>query len=158
MNSVPLFFCGRASITWIDPYTAMFEDLFDHISLAFFDETDNFHLTTAFWTFQRVNLVNALDERSPAHSALFSVGCIFVVNDNLHCLWGSGSGFISQSSWFIRVPAIATNEMLSFFRDMLCDFSQKIQGIENLKVSGNTVFQIAAWISRKILNSIKSCP
>jgi hypothetical protein len=44
----------------------------------------------------------------------------------------------------MRVPAVITNEVLAFVRDVLRDFGQKIQCAENLEVAPRTVFQIAA--------------
>lgn len=42
------------------------------------------------------------------------------------------------------VPAIVTNEVLAFVRDVLREFGQKIQCAENLEVAPRAAFQIAA--------------
>lgn len=44
----------------------------------------------------------------------------------------------------LRVPAIVTNELLTFVRDVLREFGQKIQCAENLEVAPPTAFQVAA--------------
>ncbi len=49
----------------------------------------------------------------------------------------------------MRVPAVITNEMLAFVRDVLRDFGQKIKCAENLKVAPRSIFQITAGRPRE---------
>ena len=49
----------------------------------------------------------------------------------------------------MRVPAVITNDVLAFVRDVLRDFGQKIKCAENLEVVPRSIFQITAGRPRE---------
>ena len=81
------------------PQAAVFQNFLNNISLvAFFDEGYDGHGTATLRAFQRINFVYPFYQRRPAHPAEFSIGRVFIIDNNplpIGCLIGFRPGPLS---------------------------------------------------------------
>ena len=100
----------------------MLQNPADNIPLRLLDKRDDLHLSPAIRTFQWIDLVNRLYQRSPGHLPLHL--------ESGHGLWESldccCSLFGSHAALPIRVPAVIPNPVLSPIRYMLSNLGNPV--------------------------------
>jgi hypothetical protein len=100
-----------------------------------FDEGEDFELDPASRTAKRIRFVHLLDERGPPFASLPCRG-----RSGRSC--GARSrrrlplGSLAPS--FVRIPPVIPDQVLPGVRNMLGDFGQEIQRVENLEVARGT--------------------
>ena len=126
---------------------AVAEDSLHDIRLSTRCETNDLHCTATVGTFQRIDFVDSFDQPRPRRYRTLvreTVGGLINVDSSPidGYLFRFGSHLGPHAPLAMRVPAVITNEMLGFIRDVLSDFGQKIQCAEDLKVAPRSLFQI----------------
>ena len=123
---------------WTLPQTAMPQNLFHDVSLTAFDETDDFHPGPTLRALQRIDFKHPFDQSGPTRSrpARFGLGGRSCLIDkppvNLHFVARRLLG--ADPSAPIRIPSEISDQMFSLVRDVLREFREEIERVENLKV------------------------
>ncbi len=113
------------------PQAAVAEDSLDDIRLSTFDETDDLHCAATFGTFQWIDFVDSLDQPRPRGNRTRAGGTVrgstSIDSGPIDgYLFRVGSRLGPHTALAMRVPAVITNQVLAFVRDVLRDFRQKI--------------------------------
>ncbi len=139
---------GRGAGGRVLPEPAVFEDLADDVALVGLDEGDDLHGAAAARAAQRVGLVDALDEHGPAPAIkagrrrdgrLYLLGC--GVPD---LVWAGSGVFGSHAARLVGVVAVVADQVLALVGDVLDQFSEEVQGPEDLEVAGHATKEVRA--------------
>ena len=115
------------------------QNVFHDVSLTAFDETDDFHPGPTLRALQRIDFKHPFDQSGPTRSrpARFGLGGRSCLIDkppvNLHFVARRLLG--ADPSAPIRIPSEISDQMFSLVRDVLREFREEIERVENLKVA-----------------------
>jgi hypothetical protein len=115
------------------------QDLLHDVSLAALDEGDNLHFGSTFGAGQRIRLVHPPDEGGPGRQVrrlglalrgAVAAGLGAVDLDFIVCtLLGS------HPAAAIGIPAVVPHQVLALVRDVLSQFGQEVEDVEDLEVA-----------------------
>ena len=121
--------------------TAVGEDLVDHMTLGGLDEADDLHAAAAARADEGVDFPHVLDEGRPAAAGLVGGGSA-VVGPGGRVVRGVGFG--ATTSRRTGVEAKVVGEVLSGVGDVLGEFGDEVQGIEDLEVAADAAEEVGA--------------
>ena len=125
------------------PEAAVFEDLADDLTLAGFDESDDLHGPAALGAQQRVDLVDALDQHRPTLADFSTVGVRLGVGLRLVVLVLIAL-LGTEAACLVGVVAVVTDEVFALVGDVLGEFGEEVEGIEDLIIANHTAEQVVA--------------
>ena len=118
------------------PQAAVFEDLSDDLALAGFDEGDDLHGPAALGAQKRVGLVDTLDEHRPAFANVTIAGVRLGVRLRLVVLVLIAL-LGAEAACLVGVVAVVADEVFALIGDVLGEFGEEVEGIEDLVVAGH---------------------
>lgn len=128
----------------------MLEDFADHLILPSFNEGNDLHRAAAFGTYQRIDMIDALNEHGPAaagEAVGYYVGGRWGWNGRRAgdsrglVIWRARCPRYRLAARLVGIAAIVTNEMLALVGYVLGQFRQKIQRLEHLIIARHTAKQ-----------------
>jgi hypothetical protein len=128
----------------------VFEDLADHVALLSFDEADDLHRRAALGAPKRVGLVDALNKHGPAAAVESGRGgdrgvvLIVRVRLGVGIARFCGGLFGAKTAGLIGVMPVVADEVFAGVRDVLGQFSEEIQRLEDLEIAGHATKEIRA--------------
>jgi len=109
------------------------------------------------WTFQRIDFINALDERRPRH-ATFTTICSIRLRHSGQCRHNRLFCLLCHPPFFVRILPVIANLVFTFVGNMLRNFGQKIQRIVYLIIPPHARRQVFVAGFRKRNTFRLSCP
>ena len=131
------------------------KDFFD--KGLFLNKRNDLHLATALWTFQRIDFINALDERRPRH-ATFTTICSIRLRHSGQCRHNRLFCLLCHPPFFVRILPVIANLVFAFVGNMLRNFGQKIQRIVYLIIPPHARRQVFVAGFRKRNTFRLPCP
>ena len=124
----------------------MAKDLLDDVLLVGFDEGDDLHRAAALGAAERVGVVDVLDEGGPAAAGFGGRERVARrQGGRFDPIRASGGGeFGSPASGLVRVVPEVANQVLALVGDVLGEFGQEVQGLEELEVPADSGQEVAA--------------